>query len=251
MNKTVFLYVIWIVFLLSSCEYDNYEEPSLFFSGKLVSKGERFLHDGNPAKPVLQLFQKGYGKVDAGTDVRVDEEGHFSQLIFPGEYWLTLNNIRYPFEFQKFTSFGAGLGYDSVYMKINFHTTEELEVIPYYNITNFTAAIENNNIVLRCMVSRNEEIKDLVPNVIFGRGYVSTSSKVNSATICTKSKRAVISRNGSIEIEIPVAGNAPSYRGSYINNYRDYAFCRIAIELNGIPQYYLFSGIKKIEGIPQ
>jgi hypothetical protein len=249
--KIIILNTIWIIFLLSSCEYDNYEEPSLFFSGKLISKGEPFLYDGNPNKPVLQLFQKGYGKMDTGTNVRIDEEGNFSQLIFPGNYWLTLNNIQYPFEFQEFASLGTGLGYDSIYMKINSHTTNNFEIIPYYHITNFTVTIENNNIVLRCQVSKNEETKGIVPNVIFGRGYISTSSKVNSATICTKSKRAIIHDSGSIEIEIPVTGNIPSYRGSYINNYRDYAFCRIAIELNGIPQYYLFSDSKKIEGIPQ
>ncbi len=41
-----------------------------------------------------------------------------------------------------------------------------------------------------------------------------------------------------------------TYQNGYVNNFRDYAFCRVAIELENIPNYYLFTEVKKIEGLP-
>jgi hypothetical protein len=240
-----------LIFILTSCEYDNYDAPSISFTGRLTYNGQNFMYDGNPAHNVLRIYQKGFGKMDTGVALQINETGSFSELLFAGDYWLTLNNQQYPFEFAEFESHGTGLGYDSVYLNIQSNTIKNIEITPYFIISDFNVAVEDNDIVFRCHVAKNEETNATPPNVIFGRAYISTSSIVNSATKCTKSKRAVISNSGDIEISIPVSGNAPSYRETYLHNYRDYAYCRIAIELNGIQQYYLFSETKKLEGIPQ
>ena len=249
-NVTILSLIVLLICLFSACEYDNYDAPSIVFSGNLVTNGESFLYDGNPSRPVLKLIQKGFGKVDDGTVVRIDENGKFQQLIFEGDYWLTLNNTKYPFEFVDFNSLGNGLGYDSIYMNISSNVKRDLEVKPYYNISNFSVNVEGDNIVLRADVTLNPAMKEVAPKVIFARGFISTSSKVNSQTVCTKSKRAIITSTGSVEVAIPIQNNVTAYREIYINNFRDYAFCRIALELDGIPNYYLFSEIKKVEGVP-
>jgi hypothetical protein len=249
-NKSIFSIIILLVCLATSCEYDNYDPPGITFNGKLTTNGESFLYDGNPGKPVLELIQKGFGKVDNGTVVRIDEEGKFQQLIFEGDYWLTLNNVKYPFEFADFNSLGAGLGYDSIQMHITSNVTKNLEVAPYFFISNFKASVEGDNIVLRADVSVNPNTRNPAPRVLFARGYASTSAIVNSNSGCTKSQRTVITSTGSVEISLPIHNNITAYREIYINNFRDYAFCRIALELDGIANYYLFSETIKVEGIP-
>lgn len=250
MKNIKILSILLSLCLLSACEYDNYDAPDLIFSGRLLTNGESFLYDGNPGRPVLKLIQKGFGKVDDGTIVRIDETGKFQQLIFEGDYWMTLNNAKYPFELTDFNSLGAGLGYDSIYMHVTSSIKKDLEVKPYYTISNFTASVEGDNIVLRADVAVNENTSEPAPRVIFARGYVSTSSQVNSQTNCTKSKRTIIISTGSVEVSIPIHNSVTAYREIYINNFRDYAFCRIALELDGIPNYYLFSETKKLEGVP-
>lgn len=250
MKNVTILGIILFICLFSSCEYDNYDAPDIIFSGSLVTGGKSFLYDGNPGRPVLKLIQKGFGKVDDGTVVRIDENGKFQQLIFEGDYWMTLNNTKYPFELVDFNSLGVGLGYDSIYMHIKSSVKKDLEVRPYYNISNFAVSVEGDNIVLRADVAINPETREPAPRVIFARGFVSTSSKVNSQTVCTKSKRAIITSTGSVEVSIPIHNNVTAYREIYINNFRDYAFCRLALELDGISNYYLFSEIKKVEGVP-
>ena len=249
-NRLIIGIVTLFACLFVSCEYDNYDPPGITFSGKLTSKGQSFLFDGNPDKPVLKLIQKGFGKVDNGTNIRIDEEGKYQQLIFEGDYWLTLNNVAYPFEFADFNSLGAGLGYDSIQMHITSNVVKNLEVTPYFHISNFRANVEGDNIVLRADVNVNTETRGPAPRVTFARGYASTSSIVNSKTVCTRSQRAVITNTGNVEISIPIHNNIIAYREVYVNNFRDYAFCRIALELDGIANYYLFSETIKIEEVP-
>ena len=251
MKKRLIFSIILLGFLFASCEYDNYDAPDITFSGKLTVEGKDFLYDGNPGRPVLLLCQKGFGKVDGGTSLRIDEKGNFQQVIFAGDYWLTLNNVKYPFEFADFNSLGSGLGYDSIQMHITSNVVKNLEVIPYYDITNFSASVDGDNIVLRADVTENEGTRETAPRTVFARGYVSTSSIVNSQTVCTKSARTVITGSGSAEVRIPIHNDVVAYRDIYINNFREYAFCRIAFELDGIANYYLFSETVKIEGVPQ
>ncbi len=249
MKNIAMISIAILMLVLSSCEYDNYDEPSVVFNGRLTTNGDNFLYDGNQG--VLKVIQKGFGKVDNGIYLRVDESGKFQQLLFPGEYWLTLNNVKYPFEFEDFHSLGSGLGYDSLYMNINSNITKNFEVKPYFNISNFRATVEGDNIVLRADVAVNTGTRETPPRVIFARGYVGTASIVSSRNACTKSKRAVITTTGSVEVTIPIHNDVVAYRTIYVNNFRDYAFCRIALELDGIQNYYLFSETVKVEGVPQ
>ena len=69
---------------------------------------------------------------------------------------------------------------------------------------------------------------------------------MNSTTTCAITKAVEVDGSADLEVSIPVA----TYQNGYVNNFRDYAFCRVAIELENIPNYYLFTEVKKIEGLP-
>lgn len=252
MKKTIYLSLISLLAVLfASCEYDNYDAPSVVFKGNLTYNGEPFYFDGNSSRGVLNLIQKGYGKVDGGTSVKVDESGAFSQLLFAGEYWLTLKNNQYPFEFKDFASLGAGLGYDSIYMNVNSNVIRNFEVIPYFLISDFTLSEDNGEIVANFKVKKNPELTTTPPRVARVRLFVGTASIVNSATTCSKSKIMSISEEGDAELRVSISNGDSSYRKIYTNNYRTYAFCRVALELNGISNYYLFSETKKIENLSE
>ncbi|MDL2221806.1 DUF3823 domain-containing protein [Parabacteroides sp. OttesenSCG-928-N08] len=248
MKKVIYYIAAVCLLLATSCEYDNYDAPSVYMSGKLTHNGQNFLYEGS--RGLLRVYQKGFGKQDGGTSVRVDHNGDYQQLLFPGDYWLTLENNPYPFEFKDFKSLGVGLGYDSIYVNLKSNYEKTFEVTPYYNVTELEPTIKGNNIVLRFKVTKNSEVSGEVPATTFARGYLSTSAIVNGGTLCSRSKRAVITDSGEVEIEMPIFDGATSYRQVYQNNYRTHAYCRVSIELKDIPNYYLFSDIKKIESVP-
>lgn len=228
--------------IVTSCEYDNYEAPSYLFSGQLTCDGEDFQFDAN--KNIFKLFQEGYGKTDLGIDMRTNNDGHFQQLLFNSQYKLTLANNPYPFEIEEFQSLGTGLGYDSIKYDITSNMTKNFEVKPYYKIKDFTLSFDGKNFIAKFNIDKNSG--KTIPNVIRAYLFVGTSNIVNSGTLCSKSVTVKADNQTSAEVSTRLS----DYRKKYVNNFRDYAYCRVAIELDGIPDYYLFSEIKRIEGLP-
>jgi hypothetical protein len=229
------------------CKYDNYAPPSLTYSGRLTFQGDTFHYDGNPARGLFNLLQSGYGKVDPGIGMRVDQNGSFSQLLFKGHYGLTLDNYAYPFEFTDFKSRGAGLGYDTLSFDIAQNVSRNFEVTPYYKISDFQVAVDGINIVAKFKVTKVAGTVSEAPPIVNARIYLSTSSVVNSATPCVATA-AVDNVSWDTELTVPIS--VVSYRNAYTNNFRDYAFARVSIELQGVSDYYLFSDIKKVDSVP-
>ena len=93
MKKIIILLLATI--LLTACEYDNYDAPSVTFSGQLLYNDKPFLCDGNDARDIFLFFQEGFGKVDWGTKMHTLADGSYQQLLHSGEYKLTLGNVKY------------------------------------------------------------------------------------------------------------------------------------------------------------
>ena len=101
----------------------------------------------------LRVFQTGYGKVDTGTFIQVKDDGSFNQLLFHDEYWLTPYNNQFPFEFSQF-NYESGVGYDSIYIDMKNDLQMDIEVTPYYELSELSVGLEGDNIVMRCNVSK-------------------------------------------------------------------------------------------------
>ncbi len=239
--------MLFIISTSIGCEYDNYTPPKLLYSGRLTFKNDTFHYDGSPFRGVFKLVQSGFGKVDPGIGMRVDQNGYFSQLLFRGKYGLTLQNVKYPFEFADFKPLGAGLGYDTLYFDIDHNITRDFAVTPYYEISDLRVAVDGMNVVAKFKVAKVAGTSGQAPPIVNARIYLSTSEIVNSATPCVA---RVPVNNVSWDTELTVPISVVSYRNAYINNLRDYAFCRVSIELQGISDYYLFSGEKKVDAVP-
>lgn len=245
-------YIIAVVYValglsVASCEYDNYEAPSYSFSGQLKCDGEEFPFDANAS--LLRVFQRGYGKVDGGgTGIRIDEKGHYQQLLFKSEYKLTLVNKPLPFELPELESLGSGKGYDSITYNINSNVLKDFEVRPYYKIKNVKAELKNGNIVATFNIEKMNNTVLAAPKVAKTRIYVGTSALVNSGIKCRTSNDVKYIDATTLETSIPVAEYYK--KENYTDNYRTYAFYRVALELEGMTEYFLFSPIQKIEGLP-
>lgn len=239
--------LVLLGFAATSCEYDNYEAPSYLFSGQLKCDGENFPYDSS--KPLLKVFQRGYGKVDGGgTDIRTNDEGHYQQLFFDAEYKMTLVNEALPFELPDFESLGAGKGYDSITYHFNSNVAKDFEVRPYYKLKNLKAELKNGNIVATFNIEKMTNTLKPAPGIVKTRIWLSTSTLVNSGIRCTRSTDPEYIDDNTLQVYIPLA----EYRKkeNFIDNYRTYAFYRVAIELEGMNKYFLFSTIGKIENLP-
>ena len=94
MKKLNILFAFCLALCLSACEYDNYDGPECRFTGHVTYQGKPYVFDGN--KSVLKAVQKGFGKNDGGTPIRINEDGTFAQLLFAGDYTLPSTTVSIP-----------------------------------------------------------------------------------------------------------------------------------------------------------
>ncbi|MBQ8046894.1 MAG: DUF3823 domain-containing protein [Prevotella sp.] len=237
------------IFGLVSCqdEYDNYDAPSYMFSGQLFDEeGDPFPFDG--AKNLLIFFQSGYGKKDTGMGMAVNEEGKFSQLLFNADYKLTLRNQTYPFEVLEFPRKTNGQqGYDSIAYYIDKNVTANFTVRPFYKIKSLTAEVDGKNVKCTFTVKK---IVESAPSIKRFYVYLGTSNLVNSNNKCTKFTTNKVTFDGEQEFSttIPLSYYRNKNYGM-VNNFRTYAFYRVALMLDGYNDFYIFSPIQKIEGL--
>ena len=94
------LLILVLGLLAASCKYDNYDAPQVEFSGQLLYNGKPFLFDGRSdgdLSKIIQLTQYGFGKTGNPITAQVDATGQFKQLLFTGDYHITVRNTPYPF----------------------------------------------------------------------------------------------------------------------------------------------------------
>lgn len=242
--KTIYLFLIASV-LFAACEYDNYDAPDVTFSGQLLYNDKPFIYDGNDARGLFLFFQEGFGKVDWGTGMYTKADGSYQQMLHNGAYKLTLNNVKYPFEISEFPA--MAVGYDSIAYNLKKDVTQDFHVTPYYEISDVDATLEGIDIIAKFKVKKVSGTGTPAPRIVKARIYLGINNFVNSKSPVVGEADANLNGDG----ELTVSVDAIKYRSGYKENFRDYAYYRVAIELENIPDYYLFSDIKRIDGIPE
>ena len=236
---------ILAILCFTACEYDNYEGPDITFSGQLLYNDKPFIYDGNDARGLFLFFQEGFGKIDWGTGMYTKADGSYQQLLHRGEYKLTLNNVKYPFEIAEFPS--MSVGYDSIYYDLRKNVTQDFHIIPYYEISDLEASLDGIDITARFKVKKVSGTSKPAPRIVKARIYLGINNFVNSKSPVVGEADVNLNDDGEITVSI----DAIKYRNGYKENFREYAYYRVALELENTPDYYLFSDIKQITGIPE
>ena len=125
--------VFLLLVLFTSCGKDNYDEPSSILRGKVTYKGEALHVRGSDERVRLQLYQDGYEKRDP-IEVFVGQDGAFSAMLFNGEYKMINRRGNGPWENLK----------DTVVVNVKGTTEMNLEVIPYFTISNSNITLSGN-----------------------------------------------------------------------------------------------------------
>ncbi len=254
-TRSFILMTLMFAMTFVACEYDNYDAPDCFLTGKLTYNGKPYVFDGNVS--VLRVYQKDFGKTDNGISIRVKEDGTFSQLLFPGKYYMTLANRQYPYQFADFNSLGAGLGYDTLEIDIDGNKELNLEVIPYYIIDSVTyipldETSETLNVTVYFSRNKDSRLPEELPKVQRAFVFAGINEHVNSATTLTKASRPLsVTESGDVTMRLDLN----KYRSStyYVNNYRDYMYFRVGLVLDAeyvASGYYLFSDLYRVDNVP-
>ena len=195
--RTIFS-LLSLSLLAISCGLDNYDEPESFLEGKITYKGKQLGLKGTNGGIQLQLYQDGYEKHDP-ISVFVGQEGEFSALLFNGEYKLVTRDGNGPWMNR----------HDTVMVNLNGHSEVNIEVTPYFTISNeqlavsgttMTASFTINQIVSTATINKvmlilsKTQFADDVNNVFrkditeVSAGAVNLSADISGNTEIAKAK---------------------------------------------------------------
>ena len=195
--SNIFSLVLLLV-LFTGCGKDNYDAPESKLVGKVTYQGQALNLRGTGEAIQLQLYQDGYEKHDP-ISVFVGQEGKFSALLFNGEYKLVTRDGNGPWMNR----------HDTVTVNLNGHSEVNIEVTPYFTISNeqlavsgttMTASFTINQIVSTATINKvmlilsKTQFADDVNNVFrkditeVSAGAVNLSADISGNTEIAKAK---------------------------------------------------------------
>ncbi|MBS7562795.1 DUF3823 domain-containing protein [Mucilaginibacter sp. Bleaf8] len=232
--KYQYLVLVAIMWLATSCKKDTYDAPKITLKGRLVYNGESINLEYNQVP--LELYQPGFGKTGAIT-ATFAQDGTYSMLLFSGDYKLIIPNGQGPFRWSENATTNRR---DTMNVSINGDQTLDLNVTPYYLISNPQMAVSNR--VVTATFGINKVITDAnARNIERVTLYVNKTQFVSGGSdysiVATDLAGSAISNLNSVSMSATVPAIAPT---------QNYAFARIGLKVQGIEDM-IFSPVQKIQ----
>jgi len=216
---------------LTSCEYDNYDEPKLLFEGNLVYQGEPIGVSYNDV--YFELWEEGW-QTFGNIGVAVDQDGSFSSLLFKGDYKLIIPASQGPFMNITNTETNS----DTIPLNLRGSRNMNIEVLPYYMLRNVN--ISGNSSSVSADFGLEQIVTDSnaksINEVVL---YLSKSTFVDGRTSISSARigGGDISDMSNIQLSSNVPDMTPS---------QNYVFARVGVRINGVEDM-LFSPIERID----
>lgn len=220
MKKIIpFFMMICGMLAVSSCTYDNFEEPKATLKGRAIYDGEAVGVRSGSSEFVL--FQGGYA-LQGSIPVYVDQDGSYSVSLFSGDYKLVrMGNA--PWERPS---------NDTIYITVRGNTVQDIPVTPYFFVRNVSFARNGNKITARFTINKvvdNANMENV--GIYLGTGIL-TDEKQKEAELVL-GNAVPVNQETTAEIEIP---------SKLINE--SYLYARIGVKSDKSSEYCYSQSIK-------
>jgi hypothetical protein len=121
--------------MAAGCSKDNYDKPESFLTGRIVYENTPLNLRGTGQAIVLQMYQHGYAYFNP-INIYVGQDGSFSAALFNGDYLLVTRDGNGPWVNSR----------DSVKISIKGHTSIDLEVTPYFTISDENISVSGSKL---------------------------------------------------------------------------------------------------------
>jgi len=235
MKKTA----LYITLLLAafSCKKDNYDAPSVTFTGHITYKGDPINISSKDV--TFELWEPGWGKSGA-IGVNVLQDGSFSALLFNGNYKLVIPPSQGPFR----SNIDPQTKNDTILLRLDGNRDMNIEVLPYYMVRDAKLELSGTTAVnasfrLEKIITdgnaRNVESVFLYLNqtqFVDGTNYIARTT-LNGSDITDPD-------NVTLSVNIP-----DNRSGNGATGDQSYVFARIGVKINGVEDF-LFSDVQQI-----
>jgi hypothetical protein len=224
------IFYIAVILLAMSCRKDNYDEPSVRLSGRLVYKGDPIEVEYNQVR--YELYQYGFGKTGPMAAVFAPD-GSYDMVLFNGEYKFIIPNGQGPFKWKQTPAGGP----DSTTIVVNGNQEFNIEVTPYYMIRNAQLSGSGGSVSGKFSIEKviNDASAKNIENVTL---YINKTQFVSGAdNVATKTINGgdiTDPNNVNLTVTVPT-----------LNPAQNYVFARIGIKIAGVEDR-IFSSVTKI-----
>lgn len=226
------LILLMLVVLSYSCAKDNYDAPSSEFSGRIVYQGEPIHVEFGQVN--FELWQPGFGK-NGSISVSVNQEGHFSSLLFNGDYKLVFTANQGPFYWNR----NAAGAVDTLALPISGSKTLDIEVTPYYMIRNANISIAGNTVTGTCSLEKiitDANAKNVERVSLYVNKTMFVSGNGTQYIAKTDLAASAITDINNISLSVAVPNIVPT---------QNYVFARIGLKIAGVEDM-IFSPLQKL-----
>jgi hypothetical protein len=217
--------------ILTSCDYDNYDEPQLTLEGTLVYNGDPIGVSYNDV--YMELWEQGWQRLGS-VNVAIDQDGSFSSRLFAGDYKLIIPGNQGPF--RKISN--PASGNDTIPINLKGNLQMDIEVLPYYMIRSLS--ITGGSDRVEATFDLEKVITDAnardVQEVFL---YVSKTAFVDGRTSIADAHLAGadLADLSNINLSLDVPERVPT---------QDYAFARVGVRIQGVEDM-IFSDIVRVD----
>jgi len=225
MKKVLFILFAFAL-SLSGCEFDNYEPPQSFLTGRLV-------YEGTPVEirqgvNVLQLYQPGWQNFTPIT-MNVKQDGTFSSVLFEGDYKLVPIQGTGPFIVSNL---------DTINVQVKgSQTTVDVPVQPYFMTRNESFQVNGTSLKATFNIDKivGSATLDKVGIFIGNNILVDNQNMLKGMANYEVNGSTLVNLNQPVTLNVQISNNA-----------RSYVFARIGVKATQSAEY-VFSPVQKIE----
>ncbi len=209
--KKYILILLSFAFIMTSCGFDNYDEPQSKLTGKVTYNGQPiYLSHGTLS---MNLYQEGYDK-NGPIPVYLNKDGEFTALLFDGEYRLQSAAGTAPWVDIE----------DAIQITVKGDTEKSIEVTPYFMISDVTIALNGTEVKALCNVAKVAEGK--------------TARQIflcvnNTPFVSDYSYNYLLRKN---QMPVAIGGNSLSLDISEILDSNKSLYARIGVQISGISE---------------
>ena len=232
--KLELLTLLFCSTIITSCEYDNYDQPGSKLEGEITYQGEPIGVSYNDVK--LELWQPGWEQKNR-IDVSVDQNGGYSALLFNGTYKLIIPSHEGPF----MSTENDQTGSDTIMIELQGSTKVNIEVLPYYMIRNVEFSRSGTTISSACALEKivsgvDERNIEQVSLYLSKTGFVDARNDVDGSQIPSIAGQDIVDLN-NIDLERNIPDIKPA---------QSFIYARIGVKLDGVSDM-IFSRVQKID----
>ena len=219
---TIYIFVIFTMALVASCEKDNYAPPQSFINGQ-VTYQDNALQLRN-AENQVELWQEGYAR-RTKIPVYINQEGTFSANVFDGTYKLVLLRGVGPWVTNS----------DTILLNVSGTNTVKVPVTPYFVISSPQFTKTGTTVTATCSIQKVASTGN-IEKLILCLGATQVVDITNQVAKSEKAASALNPIPGSQTISVDIPASLVS---------KGYFYARLGVKTAGVEQL-LYSPVQKL-----